>query len=183
MAAKAKARKLPARRCKGRTKAGKACRAVALKGHDVCMAHAPEEIREKARFGKAQLGAGRPPKPKATDVLRERVEAKIDEVLTPLFDALKAERVAGWDNGEPLSVPDHQIRLRGAELILDRVYGKPRQTVDGSAAGRAIPDAQVIAELAGLDDGSGGVVARVGVAFGRGASDQDNVVEGTARRR
>jgi hypothetical protein len=64
------------------------------------------------------------PKPKVTEVLRERVEAELEDWLRPFY--------AARDGDDP------QLALKAAESVLDRVYGRPKQTSeisgpDGSA--------------------------------------------------
>lgn len=178
--------KTPARRCSRRTKLGKACRGRPLKGLDVCLAHADAKTRESVGFVARNGKQGRPPNPRAVDVLREKVEGRIEEVLAPLFDALTATRgvtIAIRGGGtEFYETADHPTRIVAAREILDRVYGKPTQHVSDPDRRAPMPEARLIAELAGLDDGSGRVVARVGVAFGEAARGAP-VVEGSGRER
>jgi hypothetical protein len=68
-------------------------------------------------FGGLQQGSGRPKAPRASEVLRERVETQIDRWLAPFEDALGAVNPAGG--------PDHRARMEAARAVLDRVYGKP----------------------------------------------------------
>ena len=49
--------------------------------------------------------------------MRRRVEDRAEEVLTPYFDALA--------HGE-----DVEQRMRAAERLLDRVYGRPKQSAE-----------------------------------------------------
>jgi hypothetical protein len=51
-------------------------------------------------------------------ILRERIEADVDEWIKPYFDALHA--------GDP------ELPLRVAEAVLDRAYGKPVQPIEHS---------------------------------------------------
>lgn len=111
---------------------GTPCAANPLKTGDYCISH-DKEAGERAGFGGSQPGAGRPKNPRAVDVLRERLEEQIDRVLNPLFDALEAETQAialGAEDAEPISVPDHRIRLAAVREILDRSYGKPTQATE-----------------------------------------------------
>jgi hypothetical protein len=143
------------RACAGITKKGTRCKAPPLKDSDFCLAHAEEKTREKAGFGGSQEGAGRPPKPKATEVMKERVEEKIDDVLKPLFDGLTARRavVVGQGPGAHIEiVDDAQTRIRASESILDRVYGRPKQMTEitGEDGEPLIPDGSL--DLSKLDD-------------------------------
>jgi hypothetical protein len=64
------------------------------------------------------------------DVLKERIEAGIDEVLKPLWDALTAERAVVVGNGPTAyveSVKDHPTRIAAVRELLDRGYGRPKQ--------------------------------------------------------
>lgn len=122
------------RRCKAKTKAGKACKARPLKGEDVCLAHADEKTRVSTSF---QVGGGRPPKPRVVDVIRERIEADIERVLAPYFDALDNAVVHATHEGIviPSDHPDLSARIAAAEKLLDRAYGRPRQAMEVSGEG------------------------------------------------
>lgn len=117
-----------------------------------CRQHDPD-IPESGRIGGAQPGAGRPPLPRPTDVARKLIEDHIEVTLTPHFRAL------GWDivrdeetdeltlreregggvklfgeskDGE-ISVSHHDDiggMIAAAEKLLDRVYGRPKQTTE-----------------------------------------------------
>jgi hypothetical protein len=68
--------------------------------------------------------------PRVSEVLRERVEDEADAVLAVYFDALGAEKAVTVGYGEDAVtelVPDYYLRLRAADALLDRAYGKPRQ--------------------------------------------------------
>jgi hypothetical protein len=133
----AKAKK---RRCSELTKAGKACKGTPIAETDftTCRAHAPKEVREKSGFGGAQRGAGRPAKPKAIEILRERVEDRVDEVLAPLFDGLTATRgIALNVQGGGMvieTIPDIPTRITAARELLDRAYGRPKQLTELTGA-------------------------------------------------
>lgn len=126
-----------AKKCSAITKAGKRCKARPLKESEFCLAH-DEKARETAGFGGAQEGAGRPAKPKAVDVLREKVEAEIEEWLRPLEDARSATRgiaISLKGGGmELVDVPDHGMRVTAVKEVLDRVYGKPKQATEITGA-------------------------------------------------
>lgn len=128
--------------CTGTTRKGKPCGAYPLKGTTKCLAHSDAQTRASVGFIAANGKGGRPPAPRAVDVLRERVEARIDEVIAPLFDALGAAggftvKFAGEDGEEQVAFvpePDHGIRLQAVRELLDRVYGKPKQTQELTGA-------------------------------------------------
>jgi hypothetical protein len=95
------------------------------------MGHQPREVQQSRGFGGAQPGAGRPPKPRVIDVLRERIEADIDKWLKPLEDGLAAERMVVARNGEIVgSEPDHAIRLSAFREGMDRSHGRPKQSTE-----------------------------------------------------
>jgi hypothetical protein len=97
---------------------------------DVCLAHADEKQRVSTGFG---VNGGRPRKLRAIDVLRERVEAEIDKWLKPLEDGLTAERAIVVGDGSHARLefaPDMPVRLKAAQMALDRVYGRPAQQHD-----------------------------------------------------
>lgn len=126
------------RQCKGKTKTGAACKATPRSDTGYCNAHSSKEVQESSGFGGAQPGAGRPRNPRAVDVLRERLEANIDAVLGPLFDALEADRglvVGAGENAVLESVPDWDARLRAVKEVLDRAYGRPKQMLEHTGAG------------------------------------------------
>jgi hypothetical protein len=140
------------RRCTGKTKAGKRCKAYALHGTKPprCLAHADEKERERLRFGGAQPGAGRPAKPRPSAVARKLIEENTAAVLRPYWltlgydveatgEGLKLVAVEG--GGAKLHTTgsgrvrvsahaDLEAMMRAAERLQDRVYGKPKQTVD-----------------------------------------------------
>jgi hypothetical protein len=57
-------------------------------------------------------------KPRLGDVLRERVEAEAEAIIGAYVAALHDEEA------------DHETRMRAADRLLDRVYGRPRQGVE-----------------------------------------------------
>lgn len=132
------------RKCKGTNKQGNPCGANPLKpGTEIegvlvtgewCRQHDPN-LPDKARIGGAQPGAGRPKTPRVVDVLRDRIEAEVDEWLNVLSDARVAVKVVGvlgeGETAEPIEVEDHAIRLKALSIALDRAYGRPRQEVSG----------------------------------------------------
>ena len=131
-AGKIHAKTAPLSRCAATTKAGEPCPKAPMTGREMCLAHADEETRRAAGFVPEAGAAGRPPKPRSIDVLREKVEGEIDLWLKPFYDALDATDMLGG--------LDHKTRLRAADSVLDRVYGKPTQRNELSGAdGAALP--------------------------------------------
>lgn len=105
------------------------------------MAHADEETRASARFGGPQEGGGRPRKPRAVDVLRERIEADIDRWLKPLEDGLTADRGVVVGDGPTAHVEffeDHRTRIKAHREAFDRAFGKPTQPTREEKTGDAL---------------------------------------------
>lgn len=106
-----------ARRCHAITKAGEPCPTPPLHGSDYCIAHSDAKTRESLGFVAANGKAGRPRIPRASELMRERVENESEQIVAVYWDAMNAT----LKDGEP----DHQIRLQALRDLLDRVYGKP----------------------------------------------------------
>lgn len=138
------------RACDATNKAGSPCQAAPLLGRPYCRAHDPD-TPGNARFGGSN-GGGRPRKPRAGDVLRERIETDIDKWLKPLEDSLEAGRavvVGTGPNAWVEVVPDYAVRLRATADALDRVYGRPAQSHEVKHSGDASRlDAEIDALLA-----------------------------------
>lgn len=133
-------------RCRATTKAGAACRARPQHDKPYCLAH-DQKARESTGFGGAQPGAGRPPAPRAVDLIRERIEQDLDRWLKPLEDALEAERAVVVGTGENAHIEfsaDHATRLRAVGEALDRAYGRPKQTQEMEITR---PESLVVPEL------------------------------------
>jgi hypothetical protein len=154
------------RTCHAKTIKGKPCGANPLKPGTViegvavtgkwCRQH-DHDLPDSARIGGATLGAGRKPRPRAVDVLKERIEQDIDKVLKPLWDALTAERAVVVGNGPQAfveNVTDHPTRITAVRELLDRGYGRSKQSsevtvITEDALTQAIT--RLEAELAGND--------------------------------
>lgn len=129
--------------CKGTNKKGEPCKAAALKGRDVCLAHADEETRTSVNFQQGPR-PGRPRVAKPTEVARRVIEENVAALLRPHFRALGLElhddlTTTPLDKGaivvyqgEATTIEDLGAQIAAAEKLLDRVYGKPRQQVDVS---------------------------------------------------
>lgn len=150
---------MPPRSCKGTSKrTGKQCKAAPMKDSDYCSAH-NTNLPDSARFGSleqareaAQL-AGRPPKPKPSEIARELVEEHVEVTLRPHFNALGYEIVLDENGAHLQEKPNGGVKLYGeskdgyinvsehddlgamigaAEKLLDRVYGRPKQVSEVS---------------------------------------------------
>jgi hypothetical protein len=118
-------------RCTAKTKAGKRCKNTAVHG-DTCTSHSPRNVREAVGFGGPQPGSGRPRKPRAVDVLRQRIEEDIDRWLQPLEDGLTAQRGIVVGDGEHARVEyveDHPTQIKAHREAFDRAFGRPTQPV------------------------------------------------------
>ena len=129
------------RQCKGKTKAGKRCRNPVVRPSGYCIAHEPRDSEGSRRFGGPQPGSGRPPTPRVVDVMRERVEEQIEAVLAPYFAAITEAVMFVKYEGDLIitDTPDLGARIAAAEKLLDRVYGKPRQTIEHAGPGLDTP--------------------------------------------
>lgn len=169
------------RRCKGTTKKGARCgspplrpgtiiEGVTVKGEH-CRTHDPD-LPDSARIQGAQPGAGRPRTPRVVDVMRERVEERVDEVLAAYFETLENATLHTFFFGELITTnaPDYGARMKAAEKLLDRVYGRPTQRTElGSDVNKPV---RISAELLAdpkLRDELRAVTRRVAAARSGGA--------------
>ncbi len=107
------------RHCEGTNRAGQPCRAAPLRDGQWCSAHEPK-LPAAIRFGSSEQAAGAATgvdrhNPSVTEQMRERVEAEAEAIIAPYFEALEAGQ-------------DIEQRMRAAERLLDRVYGRPKQS-------------------------------------------------------
>jgi hypothetical protein len=156
-----------------------------------CRAHAAE-LSGMSRFGShaqareaAKLG-GRPPMPKPSEVMRNLIEEGIEQILAPYFRTLGLKLEQGDDGRlHPVVDPTGGAKIFGeskegdinmtnfddlgahiaaAEKLLDRVYGKPKQSTELTGAeGGAIEIVPVSREKARQ---VGGIIAAVGAGGG-----------------
>lgn len=154
------------RTCHAKTIKGKPCKANPLKPGtiiesitvtgDWCRTHDPN-LPDSARIQGRQPGAGRPRTPRAVDVLKERIEQDIDKVLKPLWDALTAERAVVVGNGPQAfveNVTDHPTRITAVRELLDRGYGRSKQSSEVTVITEDVLTQAITrleAELAGND--------------------------------
>lgn len=87
----------------------------------------------EGRFAKGNPGGtGRKRMP---EDLREMLAAACPAAAKRLIEALDAERAivvpGGHGQGFVEHVPDWDLRVKASGVILDRVYGKPAQTITG----------------------------------------------------
>jgi len=112
------------RRCHATNTRGDPCRAAPLRDSQWCSAHDPQlpaAIRFGSREQAAEAATGVQRRtPSLTEKLRERVERESDAVLAPYFEAL--------DAGENVD-----LRMRAAERLLDRCFGRPRMVMEPAA--------------------------------------------------
>lgn len=120
------------RHCKGRTRAGKPCKAWPLHGSDRCLAHSDGKTRESTGFGDTQGRAGRPAVPRITELRRRQVEAEAEAILEPYLRAIKGAVLHATYQGEITltDIPDLGARIDAAEKLLDRIEGRPRQLTE-----------------------------------------------------
>lgn len=134
------------RHCAAITRKGTRCKAHPLKGSDKCLSHADAKAREAVGFVARNGKAGRKPRPKPDELVRQRLAAAIDYVLAPHFQALG---IVGWnEDGTPIvdmsqaamevgrsnsgkvtltEIADLAGRIAAAEKLIDRGFGKATQ--------------------------------------------------------
>ena len=96
----------------------------------------PQHLRERWELGRFG-GSKDNRQPKAPEVLKELVENEIQEWLRPYLKAITAMKPVVVGNGRHakiVNVPDHRTRQAAADSVLDRVYGKPKQTTELTGA-------------------------------------------------
>jgi hypothetical protein len=130
--------------CTGTTKKGTPCSAYPLQGRDVCLAHADAETRESVGFVAANGKGGRPKLPKPTELALQLVEQHAAALLRPHFKALGLmlhddgtvtplkHGAIVVHQGEATTIEDLGAQQAAAERLLDRVYGKPKQSTEVS---------------------------------------------------
>jgi hypothetical protein len=128
-------------RCKGKTKAGKACKSPPIKGEEYCLSHAPKALRAKLGFGGPENGAkgGHAKRvPRLTELLCAEVEERAEEIIEKLFSGLDAHRAVVVGTGPKARLefaPDPDLALKTVREIFDRHDGRPRQAVELSGEG------------------------------------------------
>lgn len=102
----------------------------------LCVNHSPAH-RELIAAARAAGGTASA-KPRARDVLREELERVAREQAPALLgvytDAMQAEKWVATGPFKTEAVPDHAIRLKAADSVLDRALGKPGSTLELSGA-------------------------------------------------
>lgn len=145
--------------CTATTKKGAPCRAPAVAGTDppTCISHSPKDVQGKLGFGGPQPGSGRPRLPSPTEVARGIIEEHVVQVLRPYFRSIGLDLEAGAPGERPTvvelergavhvgkdpfggvhvtTVEDLGAQIVAAEKLLDRVFGKPKQTQEVTGAG------------------------------------------------
>ena len=113
------------RRCHATNTRGDPCRAAPLRDSQWCSAHDPQlpaAIRFGSREQAAEAATGVQRRtPSVTEQMRERVERESAAILAVYFEALDAGETA-------------ELRMRAAERLLDRCFGRPRQAMELAAA-------------------------------------------------
>jgi hypothetical protein len=77
------------------------------------------------RFKKGNPGG--PGRPKMDPKVRRMLEAKTKHAAKRLVEALDAKRVVHHEGKVVGTYVDHEMRVRAAEALLNRLYGKPPQ--------------------------------------------------------
>jgi hypothetical protein len=115
--------------CDASTKRGEPCRARVGANGRQCRMHDPETSAQA--LAEASTGGDAPGSSKfrLTEELRTRAARDPDAVIQPWFDGLGATKTF-LTNGQVVEVPDHPTRMHAAELIHDRLDGKPAQRTE-----------------------------------------------------
>lgn len=120
-----------AKRCIGTRKDGGSCGAPATSTGPFCLVHDPDR-RDEARQAQRAGGLARR-LPRAADVLREELERIAREqapaLLAVYTDALEATKLQSV-GFEVHREPDHAVRLKAADSVLDRALGRPPSALE-----------------------------------------------------
>lgn len=149
------ATKAKRRRCKGKTKAGKRCKAAPLKDGDFCLAHSDELTRAATGFGGPENGAkggaaGRIPR--IREQMQRQVEEHLHRLIRPYLLALGIDvddegNFIGYSEGAVVvgkdkeggvwtsQVLDLGAQISAAEAITNRLEGRPVNTTELTGAG------------------------------------------------
>jgi hypothetical protein len=68
---------------------------------------------------------------KLPESARKILEDATDEAAQALVACLRATKPIITDRGEGMDIPDLDMRLKAAQVLYDRVYGRPVQSVGG----------------------------------------------------
>lgn len=130
---------LPAKRtCTALNKAGEPCRSSPIRDADPprCFAHA-ETAKSREFFGTGHPGApgsGRPRKPRAVDILREKIENDPDGWIKPILDLRDHAVLFGTSQktGEIVvsDTPDLAARAKAVDLAFKWVYALPKDNAE-----------------------------------------------------
>jgi hypothetical protein len=109
------------RRCMSTTKTGELCRGFALKNSDHCYVHASSEELEAIGIDKK------------AQKKKSRVMHALDALVAEELSAIEGVYVDALTAIDPISGrPDHSVRMRAAEALLDRTQGKPTSRTEVS---------------------------------------------------
>jgi hypothetical protein len=100
------------KRCFATKRSGEPCNAIGVLDSGYCFHHDPDR-RAEAHAARVKGGEATR-KPKATETLREMVEADIEAWLKPY--------VVARESGDPA------LAMKASDTVLDRVYGRAKQS-------------------------------------------------------
>lgn len=145
--------------CAGRKDDGTPCRANALKGAELCLAHSDQVTRDSVGFGGSQPGAGRPRRPPLPELELRLAQEHAEKMLRPYwrvlgYDVVMAEdgefalvelpkggaKLYGTSNAGVVKVSKHDdlaAHIAASEKMRDRIYGRPKVSaeISGPAGG------------------------------------------------
>ncbi len=116
--------------CSGTTKAGERCRSTAIGADGKCFVHgaSPEAVRDQARQAASKSVEVRRELAKSgRELMRERLEAEIEDVIAAFRDGTKALGSCPHCGGD---LPDARARIQAAAEWLNQSYGKPVQPTE-----------------------------------------------------
>lgn len=137
------------RQCKGRTKAGKRCKAHPLHDTDFCISHSDRATQASLGFGGSEngrIGGYSRRVPKLRELLTAEVEERAEEIIEKLFKGLTAERAVVVGTGPKAHVeivPDDELVLKTVREIFDRADGRPTQRVEAESEVRVYAEEQI----------------------------------------
>lgn len=156
-----------------------------IAGDDTLTSWDDEELlrgQAKSKRGKFE---GRPPTMVPREVYaewaRRQMEQGFQDMLGDLREVVKAVRYIATDQSQ-----DASVRLRAAEMVLDRIYGKPKQAVDIGVAERekyqqVLDDVTIQRDLAADTDDSEIIDAEIVEDEDEFAFDDDDEWEDATR--
>lgn len=145
-------------------------------GHELCYQHWQPKLAMDDPRRTLKPGPGRPRTLRPAEVLQKMVDDKVEDIVRVFFDAIEATDVSVVKNGDEIEIiekPNHSIRMRAADALLDRAYGKAVQRSENMNVNVGI-EARTEGELEALAD------AMRAARSLEPADPEEDYIEGTA---